>query len=187
MNDGPAPSSFAFDGAAEAEPPLWLRLDVAREGGDWSAFEPLDVAIETARKALALAPELSRASAAATVALTSDGHVRRLNAAYRGIDKPTNVLSFPMPDMPAREPGVPAYLGDIALGAETVSREAAEQNLPPAHHLIHLVVHGALHLLGWDHETDFEADRMEALEAAILARIGIADPYAEQPFAPFPA
>jgi probable rRNA maturation factor len=105
-----------------------------------------------------------------TVALADDRCVRALNARDRGKDKPTNVLSYPS--------GERAFLGDVALARQTVWREAKAQNKTPAEHVCHLVVHGTLHLLGYDHETgDADAERMEALERRILARLGIADPY----------
>ena len=117
--------------------------------------------------------------------LTDDAAVRALNAQWRGKDRPTNVLSFPAatPDeiARARAGGPPLLLGDVVLALETCRREAAEQGKPLADHVAHLVVHGVLHLLGHDHEDDAEADRMERLETAILAELGIADPYAGQP------
>ena len=106
-----------------------------------------------------------------TVALADDKAVRALNARDRKKDKPTNVLSYPS--------GETAVLGDMILARQTVWREARAQKKSPADHVTHLVVHGTLHLLGYDHETgDADAERMEALERRILARLGIADPYA---------
>ncbi len=174
-----APSGEAA--APETEPPSRLRIEIVREGGDWLAFEPAEAAIEAAGQALALWEDFPFAAAEAAVALTSDDRVRQLNAAYRGADKPTNVLSFPAAGAAKPAPGEAAFLGDIALAAGTVAREAASLGVPPAHHLAHLVVHGLLHLLGHDHETDAEADRMEAVEIACLARLGVPDPYAEPP------
>lgn len=131
--------------------------------------------------------------------MTDDPGIRALNRDHRGIDRPTNVLSFPL-DMPApgsaapdrngpdrngpkrnrpnrnRSPG--GLLGDIVLSGETVLREAGCFGRPPADHLTHLVVHGMLHLLGYDHGTVSDAGRMEGLEIAILAGLGIANPYA---------
>lgn len=105
-----------------------------------------------------------------TVALSDDKRVRSLNKRDRKKDKATNVLSYPS--------GETAFLGDIVLARQTVWREAREQKKTPAHHIAHLVVHGTLHLLGYDHETsDADADRMEALERRTLKRLGIADPY----------
>jgi len=104
------------------------------------------------------------------VALADDKRVRALNARDRKKDKPTNVLSYPS--------GERAFLGDIVLARQTVWREAREQGKTPADHLAHLVVHGTLHLMGYDHETsEADAERMEALERRILAKLGIADPY----------
>lgn len=108
-----------------------------------------------------------------TVAFLDDAALRALNARWRGKDKPTNVLSFPAAPAPGRR-----ALGDIALAAETVMREAGEEGKRFDDHLAHLVIHGFLHLLGHDHETDAEAERMEALERSALARLDIADPYA---------
>ena len=105
-----------------------------------------------------------------TVALADDRRVRALNARDRRKDKPTNVLSYPS--------GEKSFLGDVVLARQTVWREAREQKKTSADHLVHLVVHGTLHLMGHDHETsDADADRMEALERRILKRLGIADPY----------
>jgi probable rRNA maturation factor len=105
-----------------------------------------------------------------TVALADDRRVRALNARDRKKDKPTNVLSYPS--------GERGYLGDVVLARQTVWREAKSQGKTPADHVAHLVVHGTLHLLGYDHETgDADAERMEALERRILAKLGIADPY----------
>jgi probable rRNA maturation factor len=105
-----------------------------------------------------------------TVALTDDRHIRALNARDRLHDKPTNVLSY--------RSGTRGFLGDVVLARQTVWREARGQRKTPAAHVSHLVVHGTLHLLGYDHEADdAAAERMEALERRILARLGIADPY----------
>ncbi|MBS0333131.1 MAG: rRNA maturation RNase YbeY [Proteobacteria bacterium] len=109
------------------------------------------------------------------ILLTDDGSVRDLNARFRRQDKPTNVLSFPAPQNPER------FLGDVALAYGVCAREAAEQGKPLAHHLQHLVAHGVFHLLGYDHETDAQAEAMETLERAVLAGLGIPDPYATRP------
>jgi probable rRNA maturation factor len=110
------------------------------------------------------------------VLLTSDDEIQGLNKQWRGNDKPTNVLSFPAADMPL-PPGEMAPLGDLVLAYETVAAEAKEQGKPFENHVAHLIVHGLLHLLGLDHETDEEADVMEQRERDILARLGIPDPY----------
>ncbi|WP_315758122.1 MULTISPECIES: rRNA maturation RNase YbeY [unclassified Bradyrhizobium] len=116
------------------------------------------------------------------VMLTDDDGIRTLNSNWRGIDKPTNVLSFPalQPTGPRGEDDAPRMLGDIAIAYETMRREADEEQKPFAHHLSHLTVHGFLHLIGYDHETDDEAEEMEALEREILAHLGIPDPYADR-------
>lgn len=116
-----------------------------------------------------------RPGAELCVHLAEDAHIRELNARWRGLDKATNVLSFP-----AAEPANIAQarlLGDIVLAFETVAREAVDEGKPLADHYRHLVVHGFLHLIGFDHETDVEAQRMETVETRILARLGVADPY----------
>ena len=111
-----------------------------------------------------------------SVQLVDDAQIRALNAQWRGVDKATNVLSFPA--APAGKVAVAPLLGDIVLSFETAEREAAEEGKTLADHCVHLIVHGFLHLLGFDHEDAAEADRMEALETEILAKLGIADPYA---------
>ena len=111
-----------------------------------------------------------------SVLFADDAFVRDLNARWRGQDKPTNVLSFPA--APEKVPG-PRALGDIVLAYETVAREAREAGKKFDHHAAHLLVHGFLHLLGYDHETDEEAADMEARERRILETLDIPDPYAE--------
>jgi probable rRNA maturation factor len=134
-------------------------------------------------RAIATAAELIAADvgeAELAVMLTDDDGIRTLNRNWRGIDRPTNVLSFPalQPAGP-REPGdAPRMLGDIAITYETTRREADEQQKPFDHHLSHLAVHGFLHLVGYDHEKDQEAETMEELEREILSQLGIPDPYA---------
>ncbi len=105
--------------------------------------------------------------------VVDDEESQTLNASYRGIDKPTNVLSFPADvDLPDAN-----VLGDVVICAPIVEFEAAEQNKNVADHYAHMVVHGILHLMGYDHESDGEAERMEQLEVTILGELGIADPY----------
>jgi probable rRNA maturation factor len=113
------------------------------------------------------------------VMLTDDSGIRTLNKNWRGIDKPTNVLSFPaLQPEGERKPGdAPPMLGDIAIAYETMRREADEEDKPFDHHLSHLAVHGFLHLIGYDHENDADAEAMETLETEILSQLGIPDPY----------
>ena len=113
---------------------------------------------------------VGRRNTSLTVALADDRRVRALNARHRRKNKPTNVLSYPS--------GEREFLGDVVLARQTVWREARSQGKTPADHVAHLVVHGTLHLLGYDHETgDADAERMEALERRILKKLGISDPY----------
>lgn len=164
------------DGDEEPEPPERLQLDIIIEDGDWSAFAPVEDALGEVADAVARRLDLDAAEAA--IALSSDERVRALNRAYRGKDKPTNVLSFPTAGegMP---PGQRRHLGDVVLAAETVAREAAAEGKPPRYHLQHLAVHGLLHLLGFAHESEPQAREMEALEVEILAQVGVPDPYAQ--------
>ena len=112
------------------------------------------------------------------ITLIDDNGQRRLNQRYRGKRAPTNVLAFPAWDPGTRVPcGAPLLLGDIVLAFETVEREAADQGKTFVDHFRHLVVHGILHLLGWDHQNEDAAAKMEALETSILAKLGVPDPY----------
>lgn len=146
-------------------------IEVEVEADAWLLALPDAEAIARHAAKAALAAREAPGGSGVSILLADDAAVRELNAAWRGKDAATNVLSFP-----ASATAAP-HLGDIALAHETCAREAAEQNKPLAHHLTHLVAHGVLHLLGWDHQTDAEADRMEALERDILARLGVPDPY----------
>jgi probable rRNA maturation factor len=117
------------------------------------------------------APEVS-------LVFTDDASIRAINAEWRSQDKPTNVLSFPaFPVTPGKNPG--PMLGDIILAHETLVREAADLGKPFDEHLSHLLVHGFLHLFGYDHLEDDEAERMESLETRILAGLGLSDPYGD--------
>jgi probable rRNA maturation factor len=180
--------------------PLWRRLPRARP-----------IARETIAAAASESGDVSEGGV--SLCLADDSALRALNLTWRGIDKPTNVLSFPsapalvdavddrvgrapkgvrkdarlatgygprLQPAVAKESGPVASLGDIALAHETLAREAEDLGVSLADHYRHLLVHGFLHLIGYDHETDAEAERMEALEAKILARLGVADPYARE-------
>lgn len=184
---GPPPEaenpSASGDGES-AEPPEraspQLTIDWIVDGGDWALFEPLASAVADAANAIAVYPVLAaHLPACATVAFTTDDAVRALNQSYRGIDKATNVLSFEAVPHPMGDGDQgPQFLGDVVLGDATLVREAGELGIPPRHHLVHLVVHGVLHLMGYDHETDIEAGVMEGLETSILAALEIPNPYA---------
>lgn len=148
-----------------------LAVDVIVQDGRWETVPHTeDMVVRAARAAAAGAP----APAELAVLLADDAALRDLNLHWRGKDRPTNVLSFP----PGAEARARGHLGDIALAYETLAREAASEGKPVAHHLQHLVVHGVLHLLGMDHETAAAAEEMEARERAILAHLGVPDPYA---------
>lgn len=157
---------------------LPVEIDLMVEAGTWPQEEELEA---LARRAVAAAiAETGAKSPTGTelsLVFSDDAHVQMLNAEWRGKDKPTNVLSFPA--FPT-EPGapLPPMMGDIILAAETVDREAALEGKPLEHHITHLVVHGFLHLMGYDHEADAEAEEMEGLERRALARLAIPDPYA---------
>lgn len=152
---------------------------------DWPEADWEALASNAAGATAEAAPELANQRLSASLLFTSDAEVHTLNREWRSKDKPTNVLSFPMltPDeLLALSPdGPPEMLGDLALAYETCMREAAEKSIPLKHHAAHLIIHGLLHLAGYDHETSPEdADAMEALEIAALASMGIADPYADR-------
>jgi probable rRNA maturation factor len=148
----------------------------------WQARPDAEAVIH---RAIAAAAEIAAADvgeAELAVMLTDDSGIRTLNGNWRGIDKPTNVLSFPaLPPTGAVGPDdAPRMLGDIAIAYETTRKEADDEQKPFDHHLSHLAVHGFLHLIGYDHEKDHDAETMETLEQAILAQLGIPDPYADR-------
>jgi probable rRNA maturation factor len=152
-----------------------LHVDVQRRVRSW-APRARDIA------AWAGAAVGARAAGELGVRVVGSAESRRLNARYRGKDKPTNVLSFPpaLPGAPgarAHRGGEPRPLGDLVICAQVVRSEAREQRKPLEAHWAHLVVHGALHLIGYDHEREPEASRMERREIAVLRRLGFANPY----------
>ena len=162
-----------------------MQVEVRIEDPSWLATLPEAEALcrRAARSAAEAGADDLRAGAELALVLADDALLQRLNRDYRGHDRPTNVLSFPQEE-PRGEasdaaPDMPCLLGDVVLARETVLREAGEQGKEPADHLQHLVVHGVLHLLGFDHEEEEDADRMEAAEIAILAGLGVTDPYRE--------
>ena len=148
-------------------------LDIAIEAGEWPDEARLCALAETAVAAAEAALGAARPRSGGrelSLLFTDAAAIRGLNARYRGKDSPTNVLSFPQATGP--------LIGDIVLAAETVAREAALAEKPLEDHIAHLIIHGFLHLLGYDHGADAEAEEMEAFERAALKRMGIADPYA---------
>lgn len=167
-------------------------VDIVIEDPRWNT-EPMAAEAEIGRIARAafdaggMPEDFPHVTAAGlTILLTDDTAVQALNRAFRGKDKPTNVLSFATIDdpdtLPLADDSAPFHLGDIAIAYETVAREAEEMNVALGHHLTHLVIHGVLHLLGYDHIDDDEAEHMEALEIRLLQNFGIENPYADANF-----
>lgn len=170
--------------------PARITVAVSRTAREWRSALPgaAVLARRAARAALACAAKRDgrtvRGPAELSLVLADDDLLHHLNRQYRGVDRPTNVLSFPGAD-PGRNPpsrgaanaDQPHMLGDVVLAVETVAAEAAAQGKTMADHFTHLVVHGVLHLLGYDHMTPAEARQMESLEVEVLAGLGIGDPY----------
>ena len=164
-------------------------LDVAAgiAGGKWPDADWTALAEAACRAALGETPYAGLIDASfcceISIRLTDDGEVQTLNAQYRGKDKPTNVLSFPMVQADlleslANSDDGEVLLGDIVLADGVVAREAAERGIMITDHATHLIIHGLLHLVGYDHEQDAEAEAMEEMERRALASLGIANPYA---------
>ncbi|MDI7775680.1 rRNA maturation RNase YbeY [Asticcacaulis sp. EMRT-3] len=157
-------------------------IDIEIEEEGWldvlpDVREVVEAGIAAALKAVELSDQ-----ADVVVLLCDDAEMQRLNAEYRQKNAPTNVLSFPAPKaMQKIGPGM-THLGDMALGLETCVREAGEQGKSLKNHVLHLSVHGALHLLGYDHIRDDEAEEMEALERTILSSLSVSDPYSDTPY-----
>ena len=160
--------------------PSGVTVDVLIESPLWEKAEPAaEAVVREAVSRAAAATDVGEPTAEVAVLLCDDAVIAALNAQWRGREEPTNVLSFPAASDPqTSDPSVPVHLGDIAIACETVVREAGEQGLTVSRHLTHLAVHGFLHLLGYDHQTDPEAEHMEALEREVLATLGVSDPYA---------
>ena len=146
----------------------------------WQHETDAEAIIHRAIEAAAAMVDADTFGAELAIMLTDDDGIRTLNKNWRGIDKPTNVLSFPalQPTGPRDNGDAPRMLGDIAIAYETAHAEADAEHKLFSHHLSHLAVHGFLHLIGYDHEKDDEAEIMEELERKILAQLGIPDPYA---------
>jgi probable rRNA maturation factor len=159
------------------------RVQVTVEADAWrAAIDDLDGLCRDAVAAAlaAVAPAAAR-PVEIGVLLTDAAAIRELNRAWRGHDRPTNVLAFPAQDAASTVPeGSPILLGDVVVALETVLREAAHEGRLPSHHLQHLLVHGTLHLLGHDHADEAAAGRMERLEVEALRGLGVPDPYAEE-------
>lgn len=152
-----------------------LTVDLAVEDPSWAAIPDLQALVERAAAAALLEAGVEPDEGVELSCLfCDDDAIRALNAQWRGKDKPTNVLSFP-----TEGPGAESMLGDIALAWGTVAREAEAEGKRIVDHVAHLVIHGTLHLLGEDHEEEDEAEAMEALETRAMARLGLADPYAD--------
>ena len=159
-----------------AEPKL-PEIEFSIDSGNWpdevlllqKMHEAIGAAISVADLSYAVGAELS-------ILLTDDAAVQKLNLQWRNIDKPTNVLSFPAEDIAIGE-RAGMLLGDIVMGWGSLAREAKDEGISFDDHFSHLVVHGFLHLFGYDHQNDVEADVMEQIEREALAKLGIADPY----------
>lgn len=173
---------------ADALEPL---VELAVDHAEWDrALPDLNAIATNVANAALEAQALSADSFAVSVLATDDDRIAALNLAFRGKATPTNVLSWPafdlMPGTPGANPPQPqgglvpgrTPLGDVALSFETCTREANAAELPLKNHVTHLILHGILHLLGFDHQTDADAGRMEEIERAVLHGFGIADPYA---------
>lgn len=164
---------------------LNVETDIA--AGDWPDTDLWETRASAAvAAALALTPHAALVDAAplveVAVRLTDDAEVQGLNRDYRGKDKPTNVLSFPqiqpdLIDMLANSDDGEILLGDIVMAFDTCAREAAEKGISLTDHATHLIVHGALHLVGYDHQDDAAALHMESIEVKALASLGIGNPY----------
>lgn len=154
-----------------------MTVSIEVEDDAWAAEPGLEELARSAVQAAFVGAALKDPACEVAVLFTDDAAIAEINAEWRGKDKPTNVLSFPTPDdMPVPE-GEPRLLGDIVLAHGVIAREAEEQGKTLRDHTAHLIVHGTLHLLGYDHEADDEAEEMEALETRILKGLGISDPY----------
>ena len=169
----------ARSGPRPRRPAAVPSIDIIVESPLWKTQRGIKAVLLRAVSAAAAASATHRGELA--IVLTDDSAIRSLNRKWRGKDAPTNVLSFPARCVIAAtgkgRSGTP-LLGDVVIAYETTSREARAGRLPFRHHLAHLAVHGFLHLVGHDHETDTEAEAMEALEIAVLARLDVPDPYA---------
>ena len=169
MADG-GPSRKGADASS-----VTLEVEIERHGDAWrDAVFNRALIEQAARAAIRAAPPLPQGTYQVTLVLTDDAEMRALNRTWRGKDAATNVLSFPAHEK-VKGPGL---LGDVVIAFETTSKEARAQHIAFDDHVAHLVVHGTLHLLGYDHEHEADAERMESLETEVLAGLDMADPYA---------
>ena len=153
-------------GAVRAAP----KIDIIIESDLWKQNDVKEIVKRAVAKAAAM---LSTPAAELAIVLTDDSAIRSLNRTWRGVDKATNVLSFPTTQVG----GEPPLIGDIVLAFETIAGEARAQHKPFAHHVAHLAVHGFLHLVGYDHVDNAEAEAMEQVERDVLRQLAIPDPY----------
>lgn len=164
------PSRRPSSAAAAPKLCLWVKNEAGRRGVPMlRSFERWIAAIPELRK--------RRQWTELNILIVGSAEGRRYNREFRGRDYATNVLSFPYEAAPGEHSGL---LGDLVICAPVVAREAREQRKDPRDHFAHLTIHGVLHLLGYDHESDADAERMETLERAVLATLGLDDPYAER-------
>lgn len=155
---------------------MTVRYDVAINADGWQSEHSLRMLVDRVLEATLHVLEFDDVDSELSLVFTDDANIHTINSKWRHIDKATNVLSFPaFPIQPGQRPG--PILGDIVIARETVQREAQEENKSFDDHLSHLIVHGLLHLTGYDHQNDEEAEQMESLERKILASLGISDPY----------
>lgn len=157
-----------------SKPEITVGLEI--EAGEWGEEAALEAQAQRAIDATFARLGVEDGASEVSILFTDDAAIQVLNREWRAKDKPTNVLSFPAFPVEPGDP-LPPMLGDIVLAVETLRREAELENRPFAHHLSHLIVHGLLHLLGYDHETEEDAEEMEGLERQILQHLAIPDPY----------
>jgi probable rRNA maturation factor len=174
------PAAAEEQSSAEGDPPRTC-ADISVEDGRWISVTGLPELIPDLVTETLIACQFAPESRTVSIALLSDPEVRSLNKLFRGKDTATNVLSFPSAPLPQTTNNLngPIFIGDVALAYETVTEEASAQKKPVLNHAAHLIVHGVLHLAGFDHGEDAEAQKMETAERAILNRFGIPDPYAD--------
>ncbi|MEM8540755.1 MAG: rRNA maturation RNase YbeY [Pseudomonadota bacterium] len=153
-----------------------LQIDIANNAGQWPDKTAIEAVASKAVRRCLKELKIEDVESELSIVLTNDDEIRKLNENWRKKDNATNVLSFPAFEMSVGQMPGP-MLGDIVLAVETIEREARELGISFLDHLTHLIVHGLLHLLGYDHENDTDAEQMEALETEILAQLGIKDPY----------